>query len=243
MFETATSLIISIFLVGFLILFVLVLVVQMRVAYYYILITLNKVRLVEIENVPGKKGKKPINANAYSIYKWDKDTNIALYASGQYALGAGDGWAIYNNGKQFREISGFRISPRGDLEKVVANVLAHNRWKREIKQQVIKGAHKSQNSFSERHHCNKNEIIQCENCEFVGISKLDLNGSSIHRCSKCGHVFSYVWCEQCELGGDFVDNIDDKPSSYICMGCDTEIFFKNDMYTNIRIVKPSKLET
>lgn len=60
---------------------------------------------------------------------------------------------------------------------------------------------------------------QCPKCEYEGPERYSLVDPAIVRCPQCDHIYSYIWCETCGIGGDFINNIDDRPRRWVCTDC------------------------
>ncbi len=75
--------------------------------------------------------------------------------------------------------------------------------------------------------------IWCEGCNQQGYIFVDnLEGSYFVICKTCGWETSDVWCPQCGMGGEFVRNIDKRPSSWKCSNCNTKYELANGFYDN-----------
>lgn len=75
--------------------------------------------------------------------------------------------------------------------------------------------------------------IWCEGCNqqyVVDVQDAELGKSLYVVCQNCGWETAQVWCPKCEMGGQYVDNVEKHPDSWICDGCDTEYLLPPDLY-------------
>ena len=75
--------------------------------------------------------------------------------------------------------------------------------------------------------------IWCEPCNQQGYIFID----DPHRtyyviCKSCGSEYSQAWCSECEIGGDFVREIRNQPSSWVCSDCKKEYKISSLIYKN-----------
>ncbi len=77
-------------------------------------------------------------------------------------------------------------------------------------------------------------IAICPQCEEEGhyYSTESGEGSFALVCWKCHYTFSDVWCENCGMGGDFVDMHLREPPTWTCPECDEEYPLPMDFYEN-----------
>lgn len=78
---------------------------------------------------------------------------------------------------------------------------------------------------------------QCPKCEYEGSEDYSMIDPAIIRCPKCDHVYSSIWCETCGIGGDFINNIFDRPTSWTCTDCGTRQQLPGNIYTVIEGVE------
>jgi hypothetical protein len=66
--------------------------------------------------------------------------------------------------------------------------------------------------------------IWCEGCNEQGyiFDKDVITEPFFVVCAHCQFETSSVWCPQCEMGGEFVENIKDRPNSWTCPTCKTQ---------------------
>jgi len=81
------------------------------------------------------------------------------------------------------------------------------------------------------------EYSECSKCGFVGVANYDAFEPAIIQCTNCEHVYSYIWCEKCGIGGDFISNFDEKPDSWSCSDCNTTISIPYNTYLRNRKLK------
>ncbi len=65
--------------------------------------------------------------------------------------------------------------------------------------------------------------VECGNCQkgsYIFVN--DALSPDFIVCGNCGKEFSEVWCPKCGMGGDFVENIQARPNSWICPRCKTQ---------------------
>jgi hypothetical protein len=75
--------------------------------------------------------------------------------------------------------------------------------------------------------------INCEECEQLGYIFIDdLNGSYFIVCQKCGGETSEVSCPKCNMGGSFVRDIENRPSTWTCEGCGSTYSLPPGFYEN-----------
>lgn len=74
---------------------------------------------------------------------------------------------------------------------------------------------------------------QCSKCgEDCWYTSQDPNATLILTCWDCQHLFSYAWCDESGMGGDFIENIAQKPSSWECPDCHTEYPIHVNIFEN-----------
>jgi len=83
---------------------------------------------------------------------------------------------------------------------------------------------------------------QCPKCEYEGSEDYSLIDPAIIRCPQCDHVYSSIWCETCGFGGDFIENIFDRPTTWICTDCGTTQLLPGDIYKVLDGVEPRQVE-
>ncbi|MFW2373249.1 MAG: hypothetical protein ACN4GM_09015 [Gammaproteobacteria bacterium] len=76
-----------------------------------------------------------------------------------------------------------------------------------------------------------NEYNECPECGLSGIADYDIFKPAIFQCTYCNHVFSYIWCKKCGMGGDFLHNIELKPKTWKCFDCKSEITIPDSTYS------------
>ncbi len=75
--------------------------------------------------------------------------------------------------------------------------------------------------------------IWCEDCDSQGYVFVDdLDCPYYVVCKTCGYETSQVWCPKCQMGGEFVRNIGERPSSWNCSNCKTEYELPSEFYEN-----------
>ncbi len=73
--------------------------------------------------------------------------------------------------------------------------------------------------------------LNCEKCERLGyIFVEDLNEPIFVICQKCSGETSNVWCPKCEMGGSFVQNINQHPTAWSCPNCHTKYSLPLNFY-------------
>ena len=71
----------------------------------------------------------------------------------------------------------------------------------------------------------------CEVCNREGFIFVDdPEGSYFVICKSCGWETSEVWCPKCGMGGEFVKNIDKRPSNWVCPNCKTKYQLPKEFY-------------
>ena len=74
---------------------------------------------------------------------------------------------------------------------------------------------------------------QCPECEEeCWYESKDPNATLVLTCWNCQHLFSYVWCEKSGMGGDFIEKITHKPSSWECPDCHTAYPISGHVFEN-----------
>jgi len=81
---------------------------------------------------------------------------------------------------------------------------------------------------------------QCPKCEYEGSENYSLIDPAIIRCPQCDHIYSSIWCETCGIGGDFINNIFDRPTTWTCGDCGTTRQLPADIYAVIEGVEASQ---
>ena len=75
--------------------------------------------------------------------------------------------------------------------------------------------------------------IWCEDCDQQGYIFIDnLDDPCFIICKACGWETSHVSCPKCQMGGEFVRNISERPSSWICPSCQTQYPISSAVYEN-----------
>lgn len=74
--------------------------------------------------------------------------------------------------------------------------------------------------------------IWCEGCNEQGyiFDESVFEDAFFVVCPHCGRETSSVNCPKCEIGGEFVQNIEDRPDSWACPDCKTGYSLSNDFY-------------
>jgi hypothetical protein len=70
--------------------------------------------------------------------------------------------------------------------------------------------------------------VQCGQQGFIFIN--DFERSYFVICKTCGWETSQVWCPKCQMGGEFVSNILDRPFSWNCPQCNTRYELSSAFY-------------
>jgi len=83
---------------------------------------------------------------------------------------------------------------------------------------------------------------QCPKCEYEGAEEYSLVDPAIVRCPQCGHIYSFIWCGTCATGGDFIDNIVDRPKSWTCADCGTTQQIPSEAYAEIQGVDTARFK-
>jgi len=75
--------------------------------------------------------------------------------------------------------------------------------------------------------------LYCVNCEEEGIYFTDdMAQDCFIKCNNCSKEIADVWCEDCGMGGPFVENLEKKPKSWKCPDCNGEYSLSDDFYSN-----------
>lgn len=74
-------------------------------------------------------------------------------------------------------------------------------------------------------------LTMCPGCEqdCYYFSK-DPEASSMLICWSCQHTFSFVWCDRCGMGGDFVAEVSQQPASWECPQCKNTYSLSRDIF-------------
>lgn len=71
----------------------------------------------------------------------------------------------------------------------------------------------------------------CQVCDRQGFIFVDNpEGTYFVICKSCGWETSEVWCPKCGTSGEFVDNIGQRPSSWVCPECKTQHRLPKEFY-------------
>ncbi len=74
---------------------------------------------------------------------------------------------------------------------------------------------------------------QCPKCETeCWYESKDPNATLVLTCWNCQHLFSYAWCDKSGIGGDYIENIAHKPSSWECPDCHTAYPIHDHVFEN-----------
>ena len=73
--------------------------------------------------------------------------------------------------------------------------------------------------------------VECENCDYEGYIFIDdAEQPYFVVCQTCGWETSYVWCPKCGMGGEFVEEISNRPKEWYCPDCDSEYQLPDGFY-------------
>jgi len=89
--------------------------------------------------------------------------------------------------------------------------------------------------------------IWCQKCDKQGFILVDdLECPYFVICERCGWETSQVFCPTCQMGGEFVREIEKRPTSWVCSDCDTRYELPVDFYKqpeSICLETTSKLDS
>jgi len=83
---------------------------------------------------------------------------------------------------------------------------------------------------------------QCPKCDYEGAEDYSLNDPAIICCPQCGHIYSFIWCETCGIGGDFIEKIYEKPTTWTCEDCHTTQPISNNVYDDIENLESARYQ-
>lgn len=86
-----------------------------------------------------------------------------------------------------------------------------------------------------REDMNKKNYLyaHCENCDEEGIYFVDdMEQNCFIKCNNCNAEMSDVWCEDCGMGGPFIENLNARPDKWQCPDCSKEYNLSYDFYNN-----------
>jgi len=89
--------------------------------------------------------------------------------------------------------------------------------------------------------------VYCEKCKQQGFIFLEnMDEPAFIVCSRCGSEMSQVSCPNCKMGGDYVEKIGTRPTSWICSSCKIEtilptLFYEKPIHLYLREELPPEV--
>ena len=80
----------------------------------------------------------------------------------------------------------------------------------------------------------KYSMMDCPKCQHTTyyFYQGEPDAPCILECWSCHHRFSFVWCDKCGMGSDFIKNIQKRPASWQCPDCEFVYSLSPHIYEN-----------
>lgn len=81
------------------------------------------------------------------------------------------------------------------------------------------------------------DVLLCNKCKCVGYYKYKEGENLLLECENCKSKDAIVYCPNCDIYGEFVEDIYRKPKTWTCPYCGSKYILSEEFYNNPLIVK------